>query len=363
MRVSSIFVVFLCASVVRADENAESIVDKVIANRMSITSGSAAINIDTSHVIDDYTRNINYKLKVWFDEQHRREDKLERAEKQTSFIAGYERILCLNCESPGHLISAVRGPVEATFKKMATTDVYLKVTLVDLRFLGIYAVHYPNHGTTNENIAGELKKRLMSPDSHKYTVTKSGQLYTVESFFRFTGARQQIVIDASKNYLVTSIVRDLNAEGKHIECAFIMSGINEVAPGIWYASVINHVQKENGKQTLCEQYTISDLVINKPIPPNIFTLAGIGLADGTSISTPDEHGQDMKIKGGKIVNASVFRRDNSPGVSVAQPSPEPVAVPASTVSTSSRWPYALGAGVFAIVTVFFLRRLIISRTG
>ena len=51
--------------------------------------------------------------------------------------------------------------------------------------------------------------------------------------------------------------------------------------------------------------------------------------------------------------------------SVNETPPQPIAIPATgpALARSPRWPYALGAAIFAIVTVYFLRRLIISRTG
>ena len=356
-----------CGNMLFAQDGVDELADKVINSRMLITSGSMSVENKRD---EENAKTTTHKLKVWFDSDHYRCDAMQLGENATYSDVGFDKIQCWNCEKKDHYLSAIRGPFTASIKKMDNYTNMLKISTVDMRILGFDAVIFPNFGMRHDNIRTELKNRILTESCTGYKVRKMDSgLIALQSTYRTVDATRVMEIDPEKNFFITSIRIRSDRNMMHYATDLTVSKVEEIVKDrIWYPLEIKLIMTINNKAVLTEVITVSDLQINNSINANIFTLAGMNLANGTVIKVPDTDGPSHRIIDGKIISGNEYR--NQVEVEVKK-NPQPpssetpviIPVPIPNATPSPRWPYALGAGIFAIVTVFFLRRLIISRTG
>ncbi len=57
------------------------------------------------------------------------------------------------------------------------------------------------------------------------------------------------------------------------------------ASGLWFPSQIHYIRRSNGNVDTDETLTVKVRSLNKPLPPETFTFAGMGLPNGTEVSS------------------------------------------------------------------------------
>ena len=107
--------------------------------------------------------------------------------------------------------------------------------------------------------------------------------------------------------------------------------------GIWFPTRCVFEEVGDGKTTFREEIVVESTVLNKPIPPEVFTIAGVGLKEGAWVYDRDRGPQPMVISSGKMV----------PFVEAAKPTtlPRPVS---PVAGTRSNWWYAAAAAGFLL---------------
>ncbi len=364
-----LFIYILCSAAF-AEETCDTVVEKIVQNRIKIHSGYATIDFTRMELKGDIKDNSSYKMKIWFTKDSYRCDLTQFGSTAAFSDIGFNKIQCWNCERPDHYLFALHSPFSAELSKIDDRTKFLKTMNVDLRVFGTDATNYPNFGSKFNDVGLEIKNRLLTNNYHNYTLEKDqlrDNVYLIKSVLRTVSAKKTVSVDAGKNYFINSILVESNRDSTSYETRLSFDNVYEALSGVWYAKDIVFTRSVNNVVVFSEVSSLSDVHLNDPVPSTVFTIAGIGLSDGTLIRTPTDVGGVSRIKDGKILSGPVYRqqvesKDPPPPFETA-PEPIPIPIPVPNAATSQRWPYALGCGVFAIMLVFFLRRLIISRTG
>lgn len=123
----------------------------------------------------------------------------------------------------------------------------------------------------------------------------------------------------------------------------------DAGTGVWFPKSVAHTRVSGGIVLHDSRMTVEKAEFNRPIPNEVFTLAGLGLKNGTPIKLPEVKGigneptwQDGKVD--KERTSSKQAAEYYSKLWEAQTTP-----PVPDSPPPSRWPYFTGAGGLALM--------------
>lgn len=298
------------------------------------------------------------KYEIWMDQEHYRADIIKEGEIKPRSDLGRRAIYCKNCERPGHFVQWVEGltgvdVVRADSKKAREgfSEAY------DPRLLGY--VMSPMSSLTGQgggayNLETELSSPALSARTLESAEHEGKRALVLRSKYLKTGADRAVWVLPEKGNSIGLIESSLKTNDGVTHGSRLRSDLaRDAKSGAWFPKSCVLEWTENGVVTLREVVSVQSVEINQPIDPRTFTLAGIGVPDGTPVLTPESPVIPLEFRNGGI----------GPRIENLNPSevPAPIPVNPSAVSGGFRWWYAVAAGLFVAVGVVLLRRAISRR--
>jgi hypothetical protein len=258
---------------------------------------------------------------------------------------------CVNCEKEGWQIFGTRTKNRAAKHIPIPKDGENpgpSRPFPNLLTFGFKASQYSmNHHGPFDSIVGS-SDQLESTSSYEVI---SGTNLMKRSYRKTNDVRMTYWLDPDRNFAPVRIL--LNSENLQIETE--SSDFQSSKDGHFFPRKIISSQSTSGKVDWTETITLTKLILNEPINTNVFTLAGIGLPNGTYVSQPDYTNQ----KGNRMPGSGVLDDGK-----IVQPKREhivPLAKPTSPIeSPRSSWLYSVVAilcSLFAVFVLYLRRRV------
>jgi len=308
-----------------------------LQQRRAIVRGSANLK-SMEYKNGSATAHAGFIMKLWLEPSKSRRDLwwLKGAEEKSA-----RQIDCRNCERNGYNVlwdetELPSGTIVVSFVKMGPEYNSPQRKLLDLRMLGLVPVH------VNSLTGFHLESYLTRTDRDKPTVKRDvwkGQECWLIQYVDVWKSNIHIWICPQKgNSVVRMISEDKGRDGV-LWLSSIESTVESVGrSGLWFPSLCVFERIRDGKPDAREVLEITDLSLNEPIPPEVFSLAGMDIKDGTTISGVPELGS-WHWKDGQIQRNTAAPR--FPGA-------------ISSESTWRKWVAWIGVGAALLSACFFV---------
>lgn len=264
---------------------AEELETHALQQRRAIMQGSAKVTV-SEFTAAGKQPDFRLEANIWFDRDRLRIDRIQHGTETTS---GYRMIDCRHCEKNGYYLNweELQLPGErlaVSLKPIRAEDPLTQTPLWDLRILGMVPVSFmTSHHFTLDSAIGYVNKKATTLTSELYHDELCWRL----SYDRPDGSRVSIWFQPSKGNGVARITAEgKDREGKPwrnvVESDLRLSG----GQAIWFPHRCEFTYESNGSMIQKEIVELTDVVLNKPIPSEIFTIAGMNIRDGTPIHSP-----------------------------------------------------------------------------
>lgn len=266
---------------------AQELESQALQQRRAITRGTAKFTL--THLID-LGKPSSYRVEgqIWFDGERVRVDRTQFGGVKEA--SGYRMIECRHCEKKGYFLYwdelEIPGQVlVVSLKPIRAGDPLTNTPLWDLPVLGMV----PTMFTTLTNF--QLDSVVGNPNREAPTVTSEQYLnelcWRVDYRRASDQTRVSIWFQPSKGNGVARILSEgKDPDGKPWR-ADIESDLRKSAgQGIWFPHRCVFTQENDGVLTHKEVVELTDVVLNDPIPEEVFTISGMNIRDGTPISSP-----------------------------------------------------------------------------
>lgn len=269
-------------------------------SRQAINRGSMSIAVSSR---TDRGDESSRKYKVWFDRQRLRIDRMP-----SSADSPFKPVtLCKNCEKPGYCfiwdqaISTTGQALTPQFQSNRSND--SANMLFDVRLIGLMPTYvdllYPYN---LEALIGSTERVDLSVHN---AMLDDAQVAVVSFVYR-SGSRPRMqywICPAKGHAVLKAHCRNEFPDGvfeEQIECRYKQYKTTT----IWFPEECVYTRKESGKEIGGERLKISDLSLNEVLPESVFTLANIGLPEGTHIHSRDEGAKAYVFTKGRLDHVS-----------------------------------------------------------
>lgn len=297
---------------------------------------------------------------IWFNARSYRQDVTENSKPDLKTLVGLRHVHCWECIKPGHSLVAIDGPYRSElYHSLPDSRVHFS-GVIDPRLAGYINLPQAAWAGPPGNSQKPLDNEFSTGEFPAPAVMRAeyeGHIcYHLDSTSIRNGRTRRVTIVPEYGWSVVRVesVRRV----KNISHAAVTTSAMKYHRDsqTWFPDRVEYRATTDSKPTLTEVFEFSAVQINMPIDPEVFTLKGVGLADGSRMAYPFQKGsphQIFVVRDGALVDEAADEKAR--GVTTAAPpAPEPVA-PAA-VSNRSQWWYAAAAVLFAAVAVVFVRR-------
>lgn len=306
------------------------------------------------------------KFEIWQDADHYRADIFtEGGNKKQDMAVGRRHVYCKNCERPGHVIEYFTDSLVSLSEPGSryARELFGKTgQTFDPRYLGY--THDTFLNTPRPVTAKNLGLAIVSPERTRPTVEAAmvdGEpAWLVKSTWLRSGAIHRIYILPNKSGSVGLIEGSGKSENYTFRGRYRSELEQDARTGIWFPKKFVREFFENDVLRDLDTVTVHLREFNQPIDPAVFTLAGIGIPDGTEIYIPEiappgKPWPRRQFQGGQIVpyKEEVPAVPPPPAV-LTQPRP----VDSSVVPGRFRLWYAAAAVLFVGAAVLLIRRAV-----
>ena len=287
----------------------------------------------------------------WLDGEKLRADHVNH-NPTTGSASGRREVECRNCQRTGYnLYYRVADRAVSTLTPAAQDHLFPLEATFDPRLLGF-----------SPNEFGLLRKGrldgLVGSPARKNTRTKAvtvdGSPCVVVRFDLPSGAVQHAIwLDPARGHHPVRFeahIPDQRGGPALLGTAVITP--QPVGDGMWFPKRIEVTGAVGGEVTTRETADILTVEVNRPIPPEVFTLGGIRVAENAFFTVVGDRDRVQVWRGGKLVPYSqVVAEAEAAGTAV-----QPVPVPLDQPVTGRPWGWYLAAGAFLAVAVGLVLR-------
>jgi hypothetical protein len=341
-----------------ADQPAKVLADRVLAARRAIRSYEVAFRRRAREEGPgfDKPQYSDAMMSVWSVGDKHRVDIVWGEGNVNPENRGKRKVVCRNCERDGHTAMLWVRKTSVEFFPNTGPKAQSWPELNDLRGLGLMNDSY-------------YRFHLYNLEYFLYSPMFSGH---VESAGEWAGKPCRVIGAAHVRSKVpfrvyvrpdlgNSVVR-IEATGtdrsRNLPFTYTTDcdAIRDEESGVWFPRHVRHIRTVGGTVEADETIDITAVKFNQPIPPMMFTVAGMDLPDGTAVGYPEipRTSDWPTLKNGVPDKAESVGKVNRDIRSVAPPQPQPADTPAE----SARVWYAAAAVLFAIVGIATAVRLI-----
>lgn len=303
------------------------------------------------------------EFEIWQDATHYRADIFTKSTSMSEDMAlGRRRVVCRNCEKPGHAVQYFEGSGVA----LIPPDNPLLRTLFeggdafDPRLLGCTTsdhVNMPRPGTAKTVPLEYNSPQFTAPTVEAATIDGEAAWLLKNKALR-TGVDTRVYFFPNKGGSIGLI----EYSGKSEEYAFHGRYHSELEQepdtGIWFPKKFVGEAFRSGAVKYRDVVTVHLREFNRPIDPAVFTLAGMNIREGAEVydPSPNRTGKDrprMQYSGGQIVP---YKKDPSAELLLMEAMTQPRPVDPSVVPGRNRWWYASAAVLFGLAAALLLYR-------
>jgi hypothetical protein len=226
------------------------------------------------------------RTKIWFDGKKLRNDLVYRLSGEKTY---HREIHGRHCEREGYLLyyTDEKPPPGVAygleFHKIGPDTDPASCPVIDPRLLGL--IIRPSYNLPDSHLDEFVRPSDRHPPSIRKTRVNGKELLLVEyTFLSGTRVREWIATDRGPS--IVRMESEYDKDGKpcihSLVCDFADA---PTAGGYWFPKSCTYHYTIDGKMgALREVATIDVISLNKPIPPEAFTLAGMGITQGSTIT-------------------------------------------------------------------------------
>ncbi len=356
--------VAICQAASAVPPTAEQVVADALRARKGVTRYHLVMTVRMSTAVrGEPTLIQRQRWEVWSDAGRLRTDRTMLEHTKTPNEVGQRSVVCRDCERAGYATTTNQGPNYLTPVQYPQLDAKFDatdITRVDWRMFGLLNaalnmyIRDPNDAFLRA--IGNFKQVTVKavsldgglPGTELTGVSASGTTFTARFSPEQSGNPVYYrMADGPPGGGPADMEQETRTEYRLVQPA-----------NVWFPSrsTFRVGGAGDGVAHLDHEWVFETAELNAPIDPVVFTLAGMGLADGTPVELPEvadrsaqptwQQGRlDDKATRGKQA-AAVYRQMLAEGAAT-DPAP---------ARTMVRWPYLLGAAVLAAVGLGFLVR-------
>lgn len=293
----------------------------------------------------------SYDFEIWRDGDRMRCDQFDKTVETDNPHHKLEfntrRVLCINCVKPKHSVR-YRDGFEAAILPSDTKrfgNIYMKdvkMNMIDIMSVGVYdSLHYVNRSENYQLIPGS---------QHNIIENNATQLVIDH---KLRSVRRSFTISEGK-LTATGVVAGEPAD-QYVTVA-TLEDTNNIY-GLPGKIVYKSSTKQKPYSTVTQTFRYHKL--DQDIDPQVFTLKGLRIKDGTYVDNDKFDGNTKLVIGGEIVLASALN-DNARGSASDTQATQPVPVPLNPQPRHT-WVYALACITLAAVGVILFRKALRRR--
>lgn len=363
---TSLLVFAGCIGMAQGEElpSASNLERRAITARSGIRSIHLTLYINTEWFdrAGNFEKRVAKQMEIWQDSVHHRTDMTEEGKVEQGSVMGKRQVFCRNCERPDHYVFYVDQVTSIVLQraddKMKPAD-RMGLTF-DPRLLGYATATHINLSTNKPPYT--LETEISSPAFTEHRVSEGDigddRAFVLRSTYKATGADHAVWVLPDKGYSVGLIegsitTKDGNRHSRNHRSELAL----DVPSGIWFPRKCVLEQRVNDKVVKRETVEAEVRAINRPIPPSVFTLAGMSIPNGTTAFTPES----PTVLKSMLRDGKLLPREKGPIPAAQPPVPAPRPVDPSSLSGGYRLWYAAATVLFSASAVVLLRRALARR--